>query len=449
MSNDMNTAKNKASGWLPAHFELSHGGKKSIQSMEGLRGLAVLLVFFAHYVVLMQPWVDAQSWTYSIGGILNNLGHSGVDLFFVMSGYLIYGAVIRRERPIIPFLKGRATRIYPTFLVVFSLYLGLSLALPGESKFPTQSGAALIYTLQNLAFLPGVFDIEPLIVVTWSLSYEIAYYIAMPVLVTALALRRWTPKQRLQFFLGVTALGFTYYCFTHGHIRMLMFVSGVLVYELQKQNIIRPRSGSGLVALGIAVAVMILIKVLWLQGWWRYLSLFVLFGYLCLDCFSGRGLTSRVFSWAPLRWFGNMSYSYYLLHGLCLKATVFLLARVSPGSGSENHMFWLMMLPAFAITVVGSAALFLFVERPMSLFATSPKFGEPRTVLGIPTDGSLATVAWRLFVPAFAATKVTGRMFFNPQGLRLIGPFVRQLVAALIPLGLISVSVLVTVGLLA
>ncbi|MGY8672522.1 MAG: acyltransferase family protein, partial [Verrucomicrobiia bacterium] len=176
----MNTKTSKAADWLQAHFELSHGGKKSIQAMEGLRGLAVLMVFFAHYVVLMQPWVNSQSWTCSIGGILGNLGHAGVDLFFVMSGYLIYAAVIGRERPIIPFLKGRVTRIYPTFLVVFSLYLGLSLAFPNESKFPMQSGAALIYTLQNLVFMPGMFDIEPLIVVTWSLSYEIAYYIAMP-----------------------------------------------------------------------------------------------------------------------------------------------------------------------------------------------------------------------------------------------------------------------------
>lgn len=444
----MNTKTSKAADWLQAHFELSHGGKKSIQAMEGLRGLAVLMVFFAHYVVLMQPWVNSQSWTCSIGGILGNLGHAGVDLFFVMSGYLIYAAVIGRERPIIPFLKGRVTRIYPTFLVVFSLYLGLSLAFPNESKFPMQSGAALIYTLQNLVFMPGMFDIEPLIVVTWSLSYEIAYYVAMPVLVAALAMRRWTPQRRLRFFLGVTAVGFTYYCFTHGHIRMLMFVSGVLVYEVQKQKLFQPRSGSGLIALGIAVAVMILIKVLCLGGWWRYLSLFVLFGYLCLDCFSAQGLTSRVFSWAPLRWFGNMSYSYYLFHGLCLKATVFFLAQISPGSGSENHMFWLMMLPAFAITVVGSAGLFLFVERPMSLFATSPKFGEPRTVIGIPNDGSLATVAWRLFVPAFAASKVTGRVVFNPHGLRLVTPFLRQLVAALIPLGLISISVLMTVVLI-
>lgn len=439
----MNQAENRFGNWMRAHFELSHNGKKSIQAMEGLRGFAVILVFFAHYVALMQPWVNAHSWTYSIGGILCNLGHSGVDLFFVMSGYLIYGAVIGRERPLLPFLKARAARIYPTFLVVFAIYLGLSLALPHESKFPTQAGAAVVYTIQNLLFLPGMFNIEPLIVVSWSLSYEFAYYIAMPVLVAALSMRQWTPRKRLRFFLGVTAVGFTYYLFTHGHIRLLMFISGVVLYEVQKQKLHTPRAGSGLVALGVAIAMMMLIKILWLGGWYRYLSLFFLFGYLCLECFTVQGVTSRVFSSAPLRWFGNMSYSYYLFHGLCLKATTFILARVFPGSGNETYMFWVMLLPAFAITTVGSAALFLMVERPMSLFATSPKFGEPRMILGIPNDGSLATVAWRVFVPAYAASRATGRVVARQGALRRVLTSLQQAMALLFSLGLVSLMILI------
>ena len=72
------------------------------------------------------------------------------------------------------------------------------------------------------------------------------------------------------------------------------------------------------------------------------------------------------FSWTPLRWLGNMSYSYYLLHGLTLKAAFLVLAVALPKTTSHGEIFWALLPIMFAITLIPTAGLFLAIERPFS-----------------------------------------------------------------------------------
>ena len=75
----------------------------------------------------------------------------------------------------------------------------------------------------------------------------------------------------------------------------------------------------------------------------------------------------RAFSWTPLRWLGNMSYSYYLIHGLTLKAAFKVVAVILPATAGGAWVFWALLAPAFGLTLLTSAALFLAVEQPLSL----------------------------------------------------------------------------------
>ena len=71
-------------------FELSRGGEQhNVRAMEGLRGFAVVLVFLTHYATLSAPWVTDGSALASVMRAGHAIGNSGVDLFFVLSGYLI------------------------------------------------------------------------------------------------------------------------------------------------------------------------------------------------------------------------------------------------------------------------------------------------------------------------------------------------------------------------
>jgi exopolysaccharide production protein ExoZ len=69
-----------------------------------------------------------------------------------------------------------------------------------------------------------------------------------------------------------------------------------------------------------------------------------------------------------MRWLGNMSYSYYLIHGLALKAAFALLAVLSPPTGTWVVAgFWGLLPLMFAVSLAPAVVLFALVERPFSL----------------------------------------------------------------------------------
>jgi len=134
-------------------FETDAGARR-IQSMEGLRGLAVSLVFLVHYESLFGGWLGTAGPNATVGQFLQTVGHTGVDLFFVLSGYLIYGAVLKNREGYPRFMERRVRRIYPTFLVMLVVYLGLSVIVPSESKLPVERFAAITYVVENVLLLP-------------------------------------------------------------------------------------------------------------------------------------------------------------------------------------------------------------------------------------------------------------------------------------------------------
>ena len=73
------------------------------------------------------------------------------------------------------------------------------------------------------------------------------------------------------------------------------------------------------------------------------------------------------FSWTPLRWLGNMSYSYYLIHGLGLQAGFMVLSKLVPPTGEQSALFWILLAPMLALTLLVSAPLYLLIEGPFSL----------------------------------------------------------------------------------
>src|SRR5207245_126026 len=77
-------------------------------AMEGTRGVAVLLVFCVHYNALFQGYLASGSWPLAVSRYIGTAGHAGVDLFFVLSGFLIYGATIRHAPSFARFVRGWA-----------------------------------------------------------------------------------------------------------------------------------------------------------------------------------------------------------------------------------------------------------------------------------------------------------------------------------------------------
>jgi len=353
--------------WLAQIFEIGHGEHRPLRSMEGLRGFAVFLVFLVHYVTLVEPWLNPNTWTSNTAEVLRRLGNAGVDLFFVLSGYLIYGTLIEKPRPFWQYFGRRIQRIYPTFLAVFAIYLMLSWIAPAFSKIPTERTEAIIYLIQNVLLLPGLFPIPPLITVAWSLSYEMFYYLVIPLLIVVLGLRSWPRLHRSLLFAAIGALLFIYSAVYGGPVRLAMFVAGILVYEALESKAGPALDLTGLAALAIGLIAVSVLKRYEVSGVSHFVILFVAYFLLCYSCFWGTGTASKVFCWTPLRWLGNMSYSYFLIHGLTLRIAYEGLASVRPPLAQDTWIFWLMLPPMFLLSLIPAGILFVTIEKPCSL----------------------------------------------------------------------------------
>jgi exopolysaccharide production protein ExoZ len=263
---------------------------------------------------------------------------------------------------------------------VFSLYVVLSFAFPRESKIPSGVGPAVTYLIENALLLPGVFRISPMITAAWSLSFEAAFYLILPPLIAVLGLRSRSPRVRI---LVIGALSLVIAVFFYRWYRAAMFGAGIILAEWSRLRTERGEGRDwdtfGLVALVVAIPVAAVLfnrqllpsvipTFLRLRPLAYVLVLSVAFLPMCIAAFSGKGRLARFFTLRPLRLLGNMSYSYYLLHGVTLKGLFFILAMVLP-HGYAPAMSWVLLPFAFALTCLTSGVLFTLVERPYSIAA--------------------------------------------------------------------------------
>src|SRR5204863_9251023 len=109
------------------------------------------------------------------------------------------------------------------------------------------------------------------------------------------------------------------------------------------------------------------------QDWRRMLAMILGFGLFALTCFGARGPLYRWFSWTPLRWAGNISYSYYLIHGLTLQGVALLLGHWHHQDGRSTWIFWGILPASVLATLAVSSLLYGLVEKPFSVERRKPK----------------------------------------------------------------------------
>jgi exopolysaccharide production protein ExoZ len=355
-------------------------------AMEGMRGLAVILVFFVHFDTLFGSWIQGASIIRAFSKFAGAFGHTGVDLFFVLSGFLIYGITLKKSFRYGKFLFRRIQRLFPAFLTVLGIYLFLSFLLPDRSKITGSAIGALIYILENIAMLPGIFRITPIITVAWSLSYELIFYVTIPIIIGGFAMRGWTAWRRTVFFL-ILASGFSiFYALGFlSHHRLILFGAGIILWELAHNTNFPsklPPFGEALATLCFAANLAMIgiygmrtmdtQLVLPATKWWYSAGLFVTVFWLSFYALQYNGYLKKFFCFSPLRWLGNMSYSYYLIHGLALHGMRRLAQHLLPAPPYSSIAFACILLTGFVVTLAASSVLFLLVEKPLSLSRRRP-----------------------------------------------------------------------------
>lgn len=349
-------------------------GRNRVPALEGLRGLAVLMVFLVHYAAFVEPWMDGSPLWGAVWRTLFNGGRLGVELFFTISGFLIYGMLMRGHFAPFVFLRRRVWRIYPVFLAVFVLYLALSVLSPDDNRVPSDPLAAALYIAENLFLLPGLFPIKPVITVAWTLSYEVAFYALAPIAVAGLRLHERSRPQRLLFWamvaLALLAAG--------PHARAVLFVAGILAWEAidaaSASRIAGRADGPALLAFVATVAFTVAFDAMasttavlqpnvWAPAIAAIGCLSVVFAGI-----AGNGPVASLLSSAPLRWLGNLSYSFYLIHSTALRCVFEVMKRLLPVADGPAPWLLAVLWPiAFAAAALAALILFETIERPFSL----------------------------------------------------------------------------------
>jgi peptidoglycan/LPS O-acetylase OafA/YrhL len=323
---------------------------KHLPQLDGLRALALLMVFAHH------AWAIHFLW-------------SGVDLFFILSGYLITGILLRdsermRFGPLLKhFFLRRAQRILPAYVACLGLIASFShvhwTALWPFYAFFLQNVPVAFHLLDSMALVP-----------LWSLAVEQHFYLVWP-LVVFFVPRRFLAPSMIGVLLLVPVL--RWICTPH-------FAYPEAIYALTPFRIdtiaagalaaiwlprVRPAVATRWAQASLVLAVVLLFG-LHNQPWFSRaansrgfncfgysINILLLGGLFVWAVLAEGGWMYQILSWRPLRELGRISYSFYLLHVLVLSET------------TRHIVAWYTPLLAFVMTGVLATLSWRLVEAPI------------------------------------------------------------------------------------
>ncbi len=291
------------------------------RQIHGLRGLAALIVFVFHIYGIADEW---HFWPASLAGLgfFFRTGRHGVEIFFIISGYLITASLLR-HRNAGQFLIDRCIRIYPVFLTIHLLVFGLGPLIGYGWLRGIGIADWLTNFLSNLLFLPGLFDLPLAQPSAWSLSYEAAFYLTAALLYVV-GRRGGRPLGMLAAVLIATPLIALY-------PKAVFFLAGAAVFHLQA---IRRLKGPWLIvwtalpALAAALVILTVGETVPDLDYAAALPAFLFFWGIV----DGAGHLSALLRRGFLQYLGTISYSFYLWFGVVTYPVKLIVAHMLSGT---------------------------------------------------------------------------------------------------------------------
>jgi peptidoglycan/LPS O-acetylase OafA/YrhL len=385
-----------------------------IGQLDGLRGVAIAMVVLYHYFLLhFTPTFGTALWYLSYPA---RFGWSGVDLFFVLSGFLIGGILLDAKDSVNyfqVFYARRFFRIVPIYYLILILFFSLTAcfaAYPNrfwpwtpEENLPRY---AYFLFLQNIwASIYNSLGAAPL-AVYWSLSVEEQFYFTLPLLVRSFSLKRiavlateiiaLAPMIRLALFSFFPSHPHCWYLLMPCRADSLFF--GVLAAALLRDSRWRSKIEGNrkvlralivLFAAGVPFVtqtqyalrglIMVSLMFSWLAGFYFLLLIYVV-------TFRSSKLTGLL-NWSWLRRLGIIAYGVYLLH----EGVLDFLRRafVSMPGPLRACPYGLVALASLAVTVVLAQLSWTKLEKPFVDFSHKYKY---RALAPLPDGRSTSVV---------------------------------------------------------
>lgn len=328
--------------------------------IDGLRAIAILSVVFHH-----------------AGTPLLTGGFTGVDIFFVISGYLIGGQIFAELRArtftFASFYRRRAKRILPAFFAVllFTLIVAMLLLSPAEAATLARSAFAATLSVSNILFwgtsnyFASKSSFDPMLM-TWSLGVEEQFYAFAPLLLVPLARVRRRATVPAILFVCASSFAFAWIVLA-AHPMMAFYLLPARAWELgigaalaivestRNASLIHARftQSAGLAALALILAPIFLLNSA--SPFPGPAAVPTVLGTTLAIAAPASFINRRVLSLKPLAFIGKISYSLYLWHWPLLGFLRILYGDAPPATVS---------LAAIATSFVLAALAYYFIEQP-------------------------------------------------------------------------------------
>lgn len=368
-------------------------------ALDGLRALAVTAVFVRHYLVNLVPPSLAYGWT-------------GVDIFFVLSGFLITGILYDSrtlEHRWRDFYIRRTLRIFPLYYGIIFCVLLTTPYLHWRWSLPWLSFPAYVFNLMPtqipghsdrvLGHLVGLLRGKTFVTLYfdhfWTLCVEEQFYLLWPAVIFAVQDRK--KLLRIMIVLIVCVLifriGMMMTAFGHAHPERIvratyarmdsLLLGGVVALLLRGPAAERVmRWGGRLLAVGSALFLATALIAVYalhqsssadeVTPWIASVG-FTIVGImacgLLLLCLRQGSWLNRVFQASPLRWIGQRSYGIYIFHMIPIQPALVLAnkaaSRIHPAPAYLTPVTVLLQtIFALIVTLIAATLSYRFFEQP-------------------------------------------------------------------------------------
>lgn len=331
-------------------------GHKSIESLQAIRGIAATLVVLFHVTLNLRT----NYATNFLNGFFE-FGNSGVEIFFVLSGFIISytsARMIGTGKPRKYVLK-RLARVYPIYWIVTTAFLVPAIAFGLHGGFePTATGLLSTYLL--LPFHPMVNG------VSWSLSFEIYFYLLFALLIVSrrffvllIAVLVGTLAQLTGTFSFAGTLIADFFFSQY----VLLFFMGMAVYWVWERKTLSPSARASLLVLIVSATAYLT----YAQSFHGYRYSPVFYGAVsavCIYCAISFELGTGVRVPRFLVVLGDASYVLYLIHLPILNLSTKFAARLT----TDAHALIAINCVMAALIILASIFIHKKAERPLNSY---------------------------------------------------------------------------------
>ncbi len=364
---------------------LSAGNARRNPGLDGLRGLAVLMVFVFHYGGGLQ----SPYWAIRLLGYVTQAGWTGVVLFFALSGFLITGSLwdsLRTRHLMRHFYARRALRILPLYFLALGAALLVALAR-GFMFVDLRPFAIYALFLQDIPPLAAkaVALASPLpLYHLWSLAVEEQFYLLWPMLLLLartrlIALRLSLTVFAISLIFCIVVWGVPLSGAVSAHVfdSFLLTHAGALALGAALALAVRGSKAAAIARFapaGLLAGLLLYFGASWFNGtlllvtraqFTLGLAGVSLAAAALVQIAIKPGPVGGLLTLAPLRWMGRISYGFYVFHILLQPLFDKIAGRLAPPATGYSTFLTARFFTAFFITLVVSWMSFRFFEEPI------------------------------------------------------------------------------------